>query len=60
MEPGDPGILTHLGELFVRRRDVPRAVEAYRRALTRNPTDKLAREIQTKLGALGARNAAGR
>ena len=60
LEPGDPEILMHLGDLFAKRREVARAIETYRRALTLLPSERVAREIQGKLGALGPRSAAGR
>jgi tetratricopeptide (TPR) repeat protein len=60
LEPGDPEILSHLGDLYVRQQDPARAIATYRNALTHAPTDKLAQQIQTHLRELGAKQAAGR
>lgn len=60
LEPGDPEILSHLAELYLKRQDRPRAIDLYKRALTRDPPERLARDIQARLVTLGARSAAER
>ena len=60
LEPGDPEILSHLGDLFAKQHDVTRAIATYRQALLHDPPERLAREINTRLRALGAMSAAGR
>ncbi|MES1157724.1 MAG: tetratricopeptide repeat protein [Haliangium ochraceum] len=60
LEPGDPEILSHLAELFAKRDDVARAIATYRRALQRDPPERLARDINARLRVLEAKRAAGR
>ena len=44
LTPEDPEILEHLGDLYVKRSDRARAVDAYKRAL-RNKPDEHARHV---------------
>jgi Tfp pilus assembly protein PilF len=60
LEPGDPEILAHLGELYSRQKQVDRAVATYRRALEHDPEDRVASDIQKRLRALEPASAAGR
>ena len=60
LEPGDPEILSHLGDLFAKQHDVVRAISTYRQALQHDPPERLAREINTRLRALEAKSAAER
>ena len=60
LEPGDPEILSHLGDLYARRQERQRAVATYRRALTLSPSDRVARELNERLRTLDAKSAAGR
>ncbi|HVZ71288.1 MAG TPA: tetratricopeptide repeat protein [Polyangia bacterium] len=60
LEPGDPEILGHLGDLYVARHERDHALDAYRRALARKPADKLAKEIAERVRNLEAKSAAGR
>lgn len=60
LEPGDPEILGHIGDLYASRKDRGKAVEAYKQALARTPPDKLKKDLEDKLRALEARKAAER
>jgi tetratricopeptide (TPR) repeat protein len=60
LEPGDPEILSHLGDLYARRLERDRALAAYRRALGLKPTDRVARELGERIRTLEAKSAAGR
>jgi Tfp pilus assembly protein PilF len=60
LEPGDPEILSHLADMFARQHDLPHAITTYRRALQRDPPEKLEREINARLRALEAKSAAER
>ena len=60
LEPGDPEILEHLGDLYARRQDRGRALQAYRKALTLAPPERLIRELQERVRTLEAKSAAGR
>jgi tetratricopeptide (TPR) repeat protein len=60
LEPGDPEILAHLGDLYARRQERDRALAAYRRALTLSPSDRVARELNDRLHTMDAKAAAGR
>jgi Flp pilus assembly protein TadD len=60
LEPGDPEILQHLGDLYARRQERDLALETYRRALTLSPPEKLARELTDRVRTLEAKSAAGR
>ena len=58
--PGSASILGHLGALYMQRADRPRAVDAYRRALSAHPTVSLRHTVEEQLlllerGRLGAR-----
>lgn len=60
LEPRDPEILGHLGDLYAKRGERERAMETYRRALGLKPSERVARELTARLRALEAKNAAGR
>jgi tetratricopeptide (TPR) repeat protein len=60
LEPADPEILEHLGDLFAARQDRAHALEAYRKALTLAPPERLNRELQERVRTLEAKSAAGR
>jgi tetratricopeptide (TPR) repeat protein len=60
LEPGDPEILGHLGDLYARRQERDKALDAYRRALTFAPPERLARELGERVRTLEAKSAAGR
>jgi uncharacterized protein HemY len=49
LTPEDPEILEHLGDLYVRRSDRARAVDAYRRALLHKPDEKARHTIEEQL-----------
>jgi tetratricopeptide (TPR) repeat protein len=60
LEPADPEILEHLGDLYARRQDRKRALETYRKALSLSPSERLLRELQERVRTLEAKSAAGR
>ena len=60
LEPADPEILQHLGDLYARRQERERALTAYRRALKLSPSDRVARALNDRLRTLDAKAAAGR
>ena len=60
LEPADPEILEHLGDLYAKRQDRALALEAYRKALTLSPPERLTRELKERLRTLEAKNAVGR
>ena len=45
LEPGDPEVLEHLGDLYAKRQERDRALATYRRALGFKPNDRVAREL---------------
>jgi tetratricopeptide (TPR) repeat protein len=60
LEPGDAEILSHLGDLYSQRQDRARALDAYRRALTFGPAERLDRELRERIRTIEAKSAAGR
>ncbi len=60
LDPHDPEILTHLGDLYVKRADPARAVLSYRKALEHKPDDRLRRRLEESLSRLESRHEAGR
>jgi tetratricopeptide (TPR) repeat protein len=60
LEPGDAEILAHLGELYERQKDLDKALATYRRALDKEPSERLARDLKARVQALEAKSAAGR
>jgi predicted Zn-dependent protease len=60
LEPADPEILSHLGDLYAQRQQRDRALATYRRALTLSPSDRVARELGERIHTLDAKSAAGR
>jgi tetratricopeptide (TPR) repeat protein len=60
LSPGEAEILEHLGALYVRRADRAHALDAYRRALTAKPEERLRRSLEEQIllletGRLGSR-----
>jgi tetratricopeptide (TPR) repeat protein len=60
LEPADPEILSHLGDLYAGRHERDRALTAYKRALTLSPSERIARELGERIRTLDAKSAAGR
>ena len=60
LEPGDPEILSHLGDLYARRLERARALATYRRALGLKPSDRVAHDLGERIRTLEAKSAAGR
>ena len=60
LEPGDPEMLEHLGDLYAQAAGARRALAAYRRALGFKPSDRVARELGERIRTLEAKSAAGR
>jgi Flp pilus assembly protein TadD len=60
LEPGDPEVLQHLGDLYAGRQERDRALATYRRALGFKPVDRVARELGERIRTLEAKSAAGR
>lgn len=60
LEPADPEILEHLGDLYASKQDRAHALESYRKALTLAPPERLTRELQERVRTLEAKSAAGR
>jgi tetratricopeptide (TPR) repeat protein len=60
LEPGDAEILSHLGDLYAKRSEPERATAAYRKALSRNPEERLRRRLEESLAGIESRRAAGR
>ena len=60
LEPGDPEILAHLGDLYARRQERDRALATYRKALGLKPDERVARELGERIRTLDAKSAAGR
>ena len=49
LTPEDPEILEHLGDLYVKRSDRARAVDAYKRALRNKPDERARHVIEEEL-----------
>ncbi|SRR6266540_30042 len=60
LEPGDPEILSHLGDLYAKRQQRDRALATYRKALELKPAERIARELGDRIRTLEAKSAAGR
>jgi Tfp pilus assembly protein PilF len=60
LEPTDPEIQWHLGEVYGERKESPRAEAAFRRALAGNPDERLRQKITDSLAKLGGRAATGK
>jgi tetratricopeptide (TPR) repeat protein len=60
LEPGDPEIMEHLGDLRAGQQLPAKALDLYRQALTRSPSERVGRELQDRVRALEAKSAAGR
>lgn len=58
LEPDDPEILTHLGELYARRKEPERAASAYRKALAQKPEETLRRRLEDQLARIESQKAA--
>lgn len=60
LDPNDPEILTHLGDLYVKRAEPARAILSYRKALEQKPDERLRRRVEESLARLESRREAGR
>jgi tetratricopeptide (TPR) repeat protein len=60
LDPNDAEILTHLGDLYVKRAEPARAVSSYRKALEQKPDERLRRRLEESLSQLESQRAAGR
>lgn len=60
LEPTDPEIQWHLGEVYAARQEGERAQAAFRRALSLGPDDRLRRKVEASLARLAGRGASGR
>jgi Tfp pilus assembly protein PilF len=58
LEPSDPEVLSHVGELYVRRAEPERAAGIFRKALQNKPEDALRRRLEEELTRLESRKAA--
>jgi len=58
LEPSDPEVLAHVGELYVRRAEPERAVGIFRKALQNKPEDALRHRLEEELTRLESRKAA--
>lgn len=58
LEPTDPEVLSHVGELYVRRSEPERAAGIFRKALEHKPEDALRRRLEEELTRLESRKAA--
>jgi Tfp pilus assembly protein PilF len=59
LEPADPEIQWHLGEVYAARKESPRAVAAYRRALGFHPDERLRKRIEDSLARATGRKGTG-
>jgi tetratricopeptide (TPR) repeat protein len=55
LEPIDPEIQWHLGELYAERKEIERAAATFRRALGFSPDERLRRKLEASLARLDAR-----
>ncbi len=55
LEPIDPEIQWHLGELYAERKEIERAATTFRRALGFSPDERLRRKLEASLARLAAR-----
>ena len=60
LEPTDPEIQWHLGEIYAQRREGERAAALYRRALLAKPDERLRRRIEESLSRLPAGRVSGK
>jgi tetratricopeptide (TPR) repeat protein len=60
LDPNDPEILTHLGDLYAKRAEPARAILSYRKALEQKPDERLRRRLEESLSRLESQRAAGR
>lgn len=60
LDPNDPEILAHLGDLYVKRAEPARALLSYRKALEQKPDERLRRRVEESLARLESRREAGR
>jgi tetratricopeptide (TPR) repeat protein len=58
LEPTDPEVLSHVGELYVRQQQPERAAAVFRKALGYKPEDALRRRLEEELTRLESRKAA--
>ena len=60
LEPVDPEIQWHLGEVYAERKEGDRAESAYRRALGFNPDERLRHKLEESLAKLVGRKVSGK
>jgi len=60
LDLADAEILAHLGDLYAKRAEPERAAEAYRKALSHKPEERLRRRLEESLAGIEAKRAAGR
>jgi len=58
LEPTDPEVLAHVGQLYIRRAEPERAAGIFRKALQNKPEDALRRRLEEELTRLESRKAA--
>ena len=59
LEPVDPEIQWHLGELYAERKEIERAAATFRRALGFNPDERVRRKLEESLARLDGRKVSG-
>jgi len=59
LEPADPEIQWHLGELYAERKDSVRAAAAYQRGLGFHPDERLRRKLEESLARLAGQKVSG-
>jgi Tfp pilus assembly protein PilF len=60
LEPADPEIQWHLGELFIERKEHELATAAFQRALTFHPDDRLRHKVEESLARIAGRRISGK
>ena len=60
LEPTDPEIQWHLGEVYAARKEGARAAATYRRAMSLGPDERLRRKVEASLTRLRAGKVSGR
>jgi Tfp pilus assembly protein PilF len=60
LEPTDPEIQWHLGELYAERKESERAAAAFRRSLGLSPDERLRRKLEDGLAKLAGQKVSGR
>jgi tetratricopeptide (TPR) repeat protein len=60
LEPSDPEIQWHLGEVYVERKQSEQAAATFQRALNLSPDERLRRKLEDSLARLGGRRFSGK